>query len=144
MMERIRVLVADDNGVYGGLLSRFLTSQPDMTVVGVASGGREAVSMADSLEPEVVLMDLSMPDVDGFEATRLLGATHPTMKVIAISAQRSDDNGRRSLEAGAAAFVPKDRIDTDLVGTIRDLTGTGWQDDTGSSADGSRGPTASG
>jgi DNA-binding NarL/FixJ family response regulator len=78
--------------------------------------------MTDSLRPDLVLMDLYMPDVDGFEATGLLRAAHPEIEVVALTAHRSEDNRQRSLDAGAAAFVPKIRVDTDLIEVIRFLT----------------------
>lgn len=121
-MQQIRVLLADDNERFGVMLSRFVSSYPDMDVVGVAADGREAMSMAESSQPDVVVMDLYMPDMDGFEATRLLTSAQPRTKVIALTANRSDDNRQRSLEAGAAAFIPKIDVDTDLIVAIRDLT----------------------
>ena len=128
-MQQIRVLVADDNERFGVMLSRFVASYPDMDVVGIAAGGREAMSMAESSHPDVVVMDLYMPDMDGFEATRLLTSAQPRTKVIALTANRSDDNRQRSLEAGAAAFIPKVQVDTDLIEAIRDLTHENEQDD---------------
>jgi DNA-binding NarL/FixJ family response regulator len=121
-MQQIRVLVADDNERFGVLLGRFVSSHQDMLVVGVASGGSEALAMTDSLRPDLVLMDLYMPDVDGFEATGMLRAAHPEIEVVALTAHRSEDNRRRSLDAGAAAFVPKIRVDTDLIEIIRFLS----------------------
>jgi DNA-binding NarL/FixJ family response regulator len=142
-MQQIRVLVADDNPQFGVLLGRFVTSHSDMLVVGVAKGGHEVVSMAESLEPDLVLMDLYMPDMDGFEATRLLGQAHPEVKVVALTAHRSEDNRRRSLEAGASAFIPKLRVDTDLIEVIRDLAAAKQREQRGGATvepDGTSGP----
>jgi DNA-binding NarL/FixJ family response regulator len=143
-MQQIRVLVADDNERFGVLLSRFVASHSDMLVVGVAGGGREVVSMAESSQPDVVLMDLYMPDLDGFEATREIAGSHPSMRVIALTAHRSEDNRTRSLDAGAAAFIPKINVDTDLIEVIRNLTRAGRQDRENSSSAGPEEPSAPG
>lgn len=140
-MRQIRVLVADDNERFGSLLSRFVASHHDMQVVGVAGGGREVMSMAESSQPDVVLMDLYMPDMDGFEATRLLASTQPCTKVIAITASRLEESRQRSLDAGAAAFIPKIRVDTDLIEAIRDLTSAGRQGDDSTPSAGLEEPT---
>ena len=77
--------------------------------------------MTDALSPDVVLMDLYMAGMDGFEATRVLSATHPEVKVVAITAHRSVETERRSLEAGARAFLQKTDADTHLIDLIRGL-----------------------
>jgi len=120
-MERTRVLVADDNGAYGAILGRFVASQPDMEVIGLASDGGEALHLVSRLQPDVVLMDLRMPVLDGFEATRLLATRHSDVKVIGLSAQCGDDCARRCIEAGARAFIHKADVDSDLIGLIRAL-----------------------
>ncbi len=126
-MRQTRVLVADDNEGFGVTLSRFVAVHQDMLVVGRASDGREAVSMTESLTPDVVLMDLFMPGMDGFEATRILADTHPDVSVVALTAQRSADSERRSLEAGARAFVPKIDADARLIELIRSLASSDVQ-----------------
>ncbi len=120
-MRQTRVLVADDNDGFGTLLSRFVAVHPDLRLVGRAHDGQEAISMTDSLAPDVVVMDLFMPRMDGFEATRLLASTHPEVSVVVLTAQLSADNERRSIEAGASAYVPKVDADTRLIGVIRAL-----------------------
>jgi len=120
-MERTRVLIADDNGTYGAVLSRFISSQHDMEVVGLASDGGEAVHLASLLQPDVVLMDLRMPVLDGFETTRVLVATHRDVKVIGLTAQWGSDAARRCIEAGAIAFLHKADVDSELLGLIRTL-----------------------
>ena len=126
-MRKTRVLVADDNEGFGATLSRFVAVHEDMLVVGRASDGREAVSMTESLAPDVVLMDLFMPGMDGFEATRILADTHPGVSVVALTAQRSADSEQRSLEAGARAFVPKIDADARLIELIRSLASSDAQ-----------------
>jgi NarL family two-component system response regulator LiaR len=121
-VERTRVLVVDDNGMYRVHLGRFVSSQPDMEVVGFASDGGEAVSLASLMQPDVVLMDLCMPGLDGFDATQMVTATHETVKVIALTAHRSPDSEKRCLEAGAAAFIRKADVDERLLDLIRHLS----------------------
>jgi DNA-binding NarL/FixJ family response regulator len=127
MVERTRVLVADDNGTYGVLLSRFVSSQPDMEVIGLATDGAQAVSLATLLRPDLVLMDLCMPGIDGFEATRMLTATYGSGKVIAMTAHHSTDVECRVREAGAVAFLRKDEVDAKLLDLIRELTAGGGE-----------------
>ncbi len=120
-MRQTRVLVADDNESFGTVLGRFVAVHSDMLLVGRAASGQEAVAMTDALSPDVVLMDLYMTGMDGFEATRVLSATHPQVKVVAITAHRSVETERRSLEAGARAFLQKTDADTQLIDLIRGL-----------------------
>lgn len=128
-MGLTRVLVADDNETYGTLLSRFVSSQPDMEVVALATDGAEAIHLASLLEPDVVLMDLCMPRLDGFQATRVLADTNRNVKVIALTAHRWADSERRSREAGACAFVRKADVDARLPDVIRSLGGAGDEAD---------------
>jgi DNA-binding NarL/FixJ family response regulator len=120
-MRQARVLVVDDNDGFSTLLGRFVAAQQDMVVVGRAVDGREAVRMTDSLSPDVVLMDLFMPRMNGFDATRILSDTHPEVSVVALTAHRSADNEQMSIEAGARAFVPKVDAGTHLIEVIREL-----------------------
>jgi len=122
-VQRTRVLVADDNETYGVLLSRFVASQPDMEVVGLATDGGEAVHLASLLRPDLVLMDLCMPGIDGFEATRVLSDTNRAIKVVALTAHRADDTEQRCREAGARAFLRKADVDALLLDVIRGLAG---------------------
>jgi two-component system response regulator (stage 0 sporulation protein A) len=120
-MPHTRVLVADDNRAFGTILSRFIGAQPDMDVVGLATSGAEVLRMAASLQPDVVLMDLYMPETDGFEATRRISGSDSRVKVIALTAHGSADNERLSFDAGASAFVRKSDVDVQLLDRIRSL-----------------------
>jgi len=120
-MELTRVLVADDNVRYSSALSRFVASRTDMEVVGLASDGGEAVSMADALRPDVVVMDLNMPRVDGIEATRLLKESPAPPRVIVLTAHHTPENRRLAQSAGADAFLSKSEIDRGLVDVIEHL-----------------------
>lgn len=128
-MRQTRVLVADDNEGFGATLGRFVGVYQDMTFVGLAGDGNEAVAMTESLAPDVVLMDLYMPRMNGFEATRVISRTHPEISVVALTAHRSADNERLSLEAGARAFVPKVDAATSLIELIRSLASSDRQDE---------------
>jgi DNA-binding NarL/FixJ family response regulator len=129
-VERTRVLVADDNGMYGSLLSRFVSSQPDMEVIGLATDGDEALHLASQLHPDVVLMDVCMPGLGGIEATRILANTYREIRVVALTAHRSGDSESRSTEAGAAAFLRKTDVDVRLLDLVRSFSAHG-QDDRG-------------
>lgn len=121
-MARTRVLVVDDNRRYGDLLCRFMSAQPDIDVVGQAFDGDEAVRLANLLRPDVVLMDLCMPGLDGVEATRLLTIEDCDMCVVALTAHRLPEFERDSTRAGANAFVGKGEVDSRLLETVRDIS----------------------
>jgi DNA-binding NarL/FixJ family response regulator len=120
-VTRARVLIADDNEVYRKTLGRFISGQQDLELVGEAVDGLMAVAMASELTPDVVVMDLRMPGIDGFEATRRMKEAVPSAHVVAITAHRTDQDESDSIAAGAEAFVPKSRADTELIEVIRDL-----------------------
>ena len=109
-----RLLIVDDHlGVRRGLQQLFATV-PGIEVVGVAADGRQAVSQADQLRPDVVLMDVQMPDVDGVEATRRITATHPSSRVVILTVSRDHARIREAFQGGAVSYVPK-HSDPDLV-----------------------------
>src|SRR3712207_390007 len=106
----IRVLVADDQDIVRAGLCMILDAQPGITVVGEAADGRQAITMARSLRPDVCLLDIRMPDVDGIEATRQLagaGVADP-LAVVVITTFDLDDYVYGALEAGARGFLLKD------------------------------------
>jgi DNA-binding NarL/FixJ family response regulator len=120
-MDRTRVLIADDNAGYGSMLSRFVSSHHNLEVVGLATDGRQAVQMASVFEPDLVVMDLYMPEIDGFEATRRLKASARPPRVVVMTAHKSDENRALAQAAGADAFVVKQEVDRGLVEIICDL-----------------------
>lgn len=116
---RARVVIADDNDVYRRLLGKFISVQQDLEVVGEATDGLAAVALCSELTPDVVVMDLRMPGVDGLEATRRVKAQVPSAHVIAITAHRCERDESDCLAAGAEAFVPKAKADVELIEAIR-------------------------
>ena len=103
----IRVLIADDHILFAEALAVALRNDPRLEVVGLAENGRQAVDLASSLQPDVVLMDLHMPVLDGIEATRLLRLTSPPSRVVVVTASTSADDGARARAAGACAYIRK-------------------------------------
>ena len=116
--ERVRVLIVDDHQVVRQGLSTFLGLRPEVVVVGEAADGRAAVEMAGTLKPDVVLMDLVMPELDGIAATREIRARHPQTHVIALTSFTEDDKVIPAIQAGAASYLLKDVTPDALVEAI--------------------------
>ena len=114
MGERIRVLIADDHRLFAESLAIMLEVEPSIEVVGYAAEGREAVALAAILSPDVVVMDLDMPVMDGIEATRGVTRSAPDAKVVIVTGSRDERDEVRAREAGAAAYVPKGASVEDL------------------------------
>lgn len=117
----IRVLVADDQALIRGGLRMILADEPDMEVVGEAADGRAAVTMATSTRPDLVLMDIRMPRMDGVEATRLIRSMDPAPQVLVLTTFDLDENVFDTLRAGAAGFLLKDTAPEALVAAIREV-----------------------
>jgi DNA-binding NarL/FixJ family response regulator len=128
-MVMTRVLVVDDNVGYGTVLCHFVASHDDMQVVGLAANGCDAVNLASLLSPDVVVMDLYMPGIDGFEATRRLKSFDVPPRVVVLTAHQSDDNRRLAEAAGADAFLVKREVDRGLVDVIEDLVARSARED---------------
>jgi DNA-binding NarL/FixJ family response regulator len=114
----IRVLVADDHAVVRQGLRTFLGLQDDMEVVGEAADGAEAVEAVERLQPDVVLMDLQMPNGDGTEAIARIREEDPDASIVALTAFASDDWVSGALRAGARGYVGKDASEAELVGAV--------------------------
>ncbi len=99
--------------------ARILSGEADIEIVGQAATGREAVSLAAELGPDVLVMDVAMPDLNGIDATRQIKKTHPRVKVLALSAHKDHVYVREVLRAGATGYLLKDAMDTDLVEAVR-------------------------
>lgn len=119
----IRVLAVDDNSVYGSMLGRWIGAQPDMQVVGLATNGRQALGMADALRPDVVVMDVFMPTMNGLDAAAELSVSHPSTPVIGMTAHCSDTVRAECAAAGMCAFLCKTDVDRTLLPTIRRICG---------------------
>ncbi|GAB2961738.1 response regulator [Nonomuraea fastidiosa] len=115
----IRVLIADDQGMVRTGFTVFLSGQPDIEVVGEAADGREAVERAAELKPDVVLMDVRMPVMNGLEATRQLMARDIGAKVLILTTFDLDDYVYEALRAGASGFLLKDASAAQLVEAVR-------------------------
>lgn len=115
----IHVLLADDQALIRGAFAMLIESAPDLDVVGQAETGREAVALTAEVRPDVVLMDLRMPDLDGIEATRLIAEQHPDVRVLVLTTYDTDENVAAALRAGASGFVVKDIRPADLLDAIR-------------------------
>lgn len=120
-MRPIRVLIADDQRIFRATLRRLLGSAPGITVVGEAADGQQAVSMAVELEPDIVLMDIAMPVLNGIEATRRIVRQRPQTQIVGVSIY--DNSGMEEImrSAGAVAYVPKDPELDGLMATIESL-----------------------
>jgi two-component system, NarL family, response regulator DesR len=119
----LRVLIADDHRLFAKTVEALLAGEPDLEVVAVAGDGLEALRLATSLLPDLVLMDVDMPRLDGLTATARLRALLPATAVIVLTSSLDPAHSARAFQAGAAAYVTKDRIATALLPAIRAATG---------------------
>ena len=118
-MKRIRILLADDHAVVRQGFKMILGAQSDMEIVGEAGNGREAVDLANQLKPDVVVMDVAMPELNGIEATRRIADAEPHARVIALSMHKDSVYVREVLRAGARGYLLKDSGAGDLVTAVR-------------------------
>jgi NarL family two-component system response regulator LiaR len=122
MAERIRVLLVDDHAVVRQGLRSFLELQPDIEVVGEAAGARDGVELAARLSPDVVLMDLLMPDEDGVDAIRALRDVAPRVRVLVLTSYLDDTHVFAAVQAGAAGYLLKDVQPDALTDGIRQVS----------------------
>ena len=113
-----RVLIVDDQGLFRSGLARLLSEDPRVKVVGEAGDGQEAVAMALNLKPDVILMDLKMPGVDGIDATRQLARELPETRVLILTTFDADVHVLEALRVGASGYVPKDATPAAIVSSI--------------------------
>jgi DNA-binding NarL/FixJ family response regulator len=122
-MKRTRILLVDDHAVVRQGFRMILDAQSDMEIVGEAANGREAVELAAQLRPDIVVMDVAMPELNGIEATRRVIASDPHIRVIALSMHKDSVYVREILRAGARGYLLKDSGADDLVKAIRAVAG---------------------
>lgn len=119
MTHKIRILIADDHTMVRQGLSQICDAEPDMTVIGQAANGAEAVSLALRLHPDVVVMDINMPGMDGVQATRAITAAREDIGVIILTMYRQDQHVFEAIKAGARAYLLKDADSDELLHAIR-------------------------
>ena len=121
--DRIRVLIADDHRLFGQALEAILATDDRLEVVGHAGDGSEAVQLALAVKPEVILMDISMPIMDGFQATKQIRKQRPHARILMLTGSNSRVDVDRAREAGAAGYVTKNRIAAELIDAILEVAG---------------------
>jgi DNA-binding NarL/FixJ family response regulator len=120
-LRPVRVLVADDDPLFIETVQKLLAADARVNVVGRATNGQEAVDLAIALTPEVILMDISMPVLDGIEATRQIREELPTVCVLILTGSSIAGDIDRARHAGVAAFLTKDRVGTQVVDAILEV-----------------------
>jgi len=117
-MSKIRILVADDHGIVRKGLRFLLDRQPDMEVVGEASEGREAVRLSEELAPNVVIMDVAMPQLNGIDAAAQIIKSNPSIRIVMLSMYADESYLVRALSAGAKGYLLKDSAEVDIVRAV--------------------------
>ena len=120
--KQVRVLIADDHSLFAEALEAILSADERIEVVGRAPDGGQAVELARKLKPDVVLMDVSMPVLDGFEATREIRDAAERVRVLMLTGSNSRADVDRSRDVGASGYVTKDRIASELLDAIVEVT----------------------
>lgn len=119
--QPIRAIVADDHPVMRQALVSCLLSLPGVEVVGTASNGQEALAKSAELKPDLVVADLLMPVMNGFELLKALRETYPAIRLVAVSGHNSSAIATEAVSAGANAFIPKNGLPQDLIHALEDL-----------------------
>ena len=118
-MRQIRILLADDHNVMRGGLRLLLERQPGFKVVGEASDGRQAVEQAEATKPDIIVLDIAMPNLSGIEAAQRISALLPQTRIIILSMHSDESYVLRALKAGAKGYLLKDSAENDLIEAIR-------------------------
>ena len=118
-MDKIKLILADDHAILRAGLKTLFSAQPDIEVIAEATDGAEAVRKSQELTPDIVLMDISMPGLNGFEATRQIKMCNPKIKVLALTMHDDENYLFQMFRAGADSYVPKKAADTELLAAIR-------------------------
>jgi two-component system response regulator NreC len=117
--KKIRVLLADDHAVLRSGLRALLNLEPDMEVVGEASNGREAIELGQTLKPDVIVMDISMPEIDGLAAAKAIHEVGVPCRIVILTVHAEEDYLFQTLQMGASGYVLKSSADTELMDAIR-------------------------
>jgi DNA-binding NarL/FixJ family response regulator len=117
--NRIRILSVDDHPIVRGGIAALVATQPDMSVVAEASNGREAIAQFRAHRPDITLMDLQMPDLNGLDATIAIRGEFADARIIVLTTYAGDVQARRALQAGARAYLLKNALHNELLDTIR-------------------------
>jgi len=117
----IKILLADDHTIVRQGLKLILSAHSDLQVVGEAANGREAIELAAKLKPDIVLMDVAMPELNGIEATRRMVEANGRLRVLVLSMHKEAVYVREILRAGARGYILKDAIDTELLNAVRSV-----------------------
>jgi DNA-binding NarL/FixJ family response regulator len=120
-MQKHTILLADDHSILREGLRALLSNTPDLEVIGEAKDGQDVIEKVRQLHPELVLLDLSMPIINGTEAIRVIKRRNPEIKVIALTVHKSEEYVRATLDAGADGYVLKDDTSNDLLTSIRNV-----------------------
>ena len=121
MSETIRVYITDDHPIVRRGIKQLLDTEPDIEIVGEATNGREAIADMDKLKPDIILMDLVMPVMDGIEAIRQIKAGHPQIQILVLTSFATDDKIFPAIKAGALGYLIKDTGPDELVHAIRQV-----------------------
>lgn len=124
-MDALRVLIADDQDITRSGLRALLSSTPGIEVVGEATNGAEAIELASALEPDVILMDLKMPVINGIEATRRIHRTSPHIAILVVTIFEDDTSVFPAIRAGASGYLLKDADQTELVRSLQTVASGG-------------------
>jgi len=120
-MKKLRILLADDHKIVRDGLKLLIDTQPDMRVIGEAANGKEALQKARELKPDVIVMDLSMPELNGLQATRMLKSERPDLKIVVLTAHEDESYLGQLCKAGASGYVLKRSAGEDLIQAINDV-----------------------
>src|SRR5690348_16436036 len=118
-MDRLRILIADDHPLFRKGMRTLLTTTSDIEVVGEATTGQEAIEFAETLQPDVILMDLQMPGINGIEATRQVLHDSPHIRILVVTLFEDDASVFTALRAGARGYILKDAQEEEIVRAIR-------------------------
>lgn len=122
-MENLRIVLAEDHTILREGLRALLSADPDFEIIGEAQDGREAVRCVEKLEPDLLLMDLSMPRMSGMDAIREIKKRYPEIKIIALTVHKTEEYLLNTLQAGADGYVLKDATHDELVLAIKNVMG---------------------